>query len=1238
MQNEKNIDSVLAQKDENAEKINVEKIRNYIKLLSDTDSMQNIFDFANRAINLNIKSSVETIPAIISSLCLVADKNTKDASITRNEIGIDKQIVLVTPDSKSGILVNNYLQTIGIKSYFLPSWETLPHEKLSPRIDTMAQRNKVIGMLVENKNKKNIHNNNENDNISSNEKIKVLVTSTRSFLQPIIFDEKRFKKINIEINAETDFEKLKKDLNDFGYNRVETVTSRGDYAVHGGIIDIFEPTLDHPIRIEFFGDEIDSLEYFSAENQRTIKKSVKTITIHPCRELLIDEEIKTLACQYKQEYPSICSMLEKIENGIYSQGFESLSTLFGKKQKPLTSIIDDDAIIIFQDIERVRKNQEILLQTAYEFLQASWEHVKDEDQAPIQINDSSFYTIEELIDKKAKTSYWYIGQIGRGENTEEDIEICVKPTNNYNSNYNYLIKDLYEKLKAGKYIFIAVQSETQLKTLEKILHENDIATNSLPDPKKNLINILVLPSENGYEIGQTIFIGQNDITGKISRNERNQLKTQKIRKSKKTIDPISLKKGDFIVHNHHGIGKFIELTSRQVQKDKYREYIVIEYAPSGRGRKPDQLFVPTDSLDQISKYVGGVPTVNKMGGSDWSKTKQKARKAIRQITMELVQLYAKRSKAKGYAFSKDTPWQAELENSFEYVETDDQLTVIDEIKHDMEKSMPMDRLLCGDVGYGKTEVAVRAVFKAVQDGKQVAILVPTTLLARQHYETFKSRYLSFPIKVACLSRFTSPKETKQIIQGLAEGKIDVVIGTHKLLTGQIFFKDLGLIVIDEEQRFGVEHKEALKQLKTNIDVLSMTATPIPRTLEMAMTGIRQMSMLTTPPEDRYPIITYVGAYKDAQIVAAIKREILRDGQVFYVHNRVEDIDNVASKIQSLLPEIKVAVAHGQMNEHHLEKIIIDFWNREYDVLVCTTIVETGLDIPNVNTLIIDKAENFGLSQLHQLRGRVGRGSERAYAYFLYSENKTLTQTAHERLETIATNTQLGSGIKVAMKDLQIRGAGNLLGGQQSGHIEGVGFDLYMRMLSETISALKGEYISNAEIKIELPFDSRLPEKYIPSANHRLEMYEKFSNVKNVKELQDVLLELRDRFGFIDSDEISGLLSTIKVKFVALKYGLEHIGLQGKYLKIAPLILDESSMLRLKRLFPKSVIKTGIRTILIPIKQIQDFACGKITDFEFADYIEELLNLLLNISGKNNVSVGKARDFGVCISKNRPERK
>ncbi|MHB1613776.1 MAG: transcription-repair coupling factor, partial [Actinomycetes bacterium] len=672
------------------------------------------------------------------------------------------------------------------------------------------------------------------------------------------------------------------------------------------------------------------------------------------------------------------------------------------------------------------------------------------------------------------------------------------------------------------------------------------------------------------------------------------------------IDPLTLRPGDPVVHEQHGVGRYLEMVARTVA-GATREYVVIEYAPSRRGQPGDRLYVPADALDQVTRYVGGdAPTLDRLGGGDWVKRKGRARKAVREIAGELIRLYSARMASPGFAFSPDSPWQRELEDAFPYVETPDQLSCIDEVKADMERPVPMDRLVCGDVGYGKTEVAVRAAFKAVQDGKQVAVLVPTTLLVSQHLTTFAERYAGFPLVVKALSRFQSDAEAAAVRAGAADGTVDVVIGTHRLLSGEVRFKDLGLVIIDEEQRFGVEHKEVLTSMRTSVDVLTMSATPIPRTMEMAVTGIREMSVLATPPEERHPVLTFVGAYDERQVTAAIRRELLRDGQVFYIHNRVESIDRVAERIRTLVPEARVAVAHGQLNERVLEHVIAGFWDKEFDVLVTTTIVENGLDISNANTLVVDRADALGLAQLYQLRGRVGRGRERAYAYFTYPPDRPLSETAHDRLTTIAAHTDLGSGTAVAMKDLEIRGSGNLLGAQQSGHIADVGFDLYVRMVGEAVAEFKGQApVASTEVRIELPVDAHLPHGYIPGERLRLEAYRKLASVGDETSLDAVRAELVDRYGAMP-EPVANLIEVARLRLAARQARVTEVTLAGGHVRLAPVELPDSRRIRLTRLYPGAVVKPALRTILVPRPTTARIGGVALRDVALLAWVRDLL--------------------------------
>ncbi len=686
---------------------------------------------------------------------------------------------------------------------------------------------------------------------------------------------------------------------------------------------------------------------------------------------------------------------------------------------------------------------------------------------------------------------------------------------------------------------------------------------------------------------------------------------------KKQIDPLELKAGDFVVHEQHGVGRFVEMRQREVQ-GAIREYLVLEYGAARRSsggvsHPPDRLFVPADALDQVTRYVGGEqPSLDRLGGADWAKRKGRARKAVRQIAAELIKLYAARQATKGHAFGADSPWQVELEDAFPFHETPDQLSTVEEVKADMRRVVPMDRLVCGDVGYGKTEIAVRAAFKAIQDGKQVAVLVPTTLLVTQHYATFAERMSGFPVTLKALSRFQTDKEAREVIDGLKDGSVDIVIGTHRLLNPDIRIRDLGLIVVDEEQRFGVEHKEQMKRLRTSVDVLSMSATPIPRTLEMAITGIREMSTIATPPEERHPVLTYVGAYEDRQVTAALRRELLRDGQVFYIHNRVQSIEKAAARIRQLVPEARIATAHGQMGEHQLEQVMLDFWEKRFDVLVCTTIVESGLDVSNANTMIIERADTLGLSQLHQLRGRVGRSRERAYAYFLYPPDKPLTETAHERLATLAQHSDLGGGMAIAMKDLEIRGAGNLLGGEQSGHIADVGFDLYVRLVGEAVAEFRQDGSGaeqQVEIKIELPIDAHLPHDYIQSERLRLEMYKRMAEVRSDEDIRLLREELLDRYG-TPPDPVARLLSVASFRARARMAGISEVTAQGKYIRFHPVELPESRVVRLNRLHPKSLYKAPVRTMLVPRPQPAGFGAQALRDVELLDWARQVIDAVV----------------------------
>jgi len=882
-------------------------------------------------------------------------------------------------------------------------------------------------------------------------------------------------------------------------------------------------------------------------------------------------------------------MLEKISEGIAFEGMESLIPLLIDETETLLSRMPANTQIVFIDEQRIRSRAADLLATNEEFLNASWSNAALGGIAPLHDGAGTYISWDELKEEIASCGITASELSPFGTDLEEDtLFLDYSPIDPMRGDIERTVEALRQSLEEHRIVIFATHGHGMLERYAGIFRSADLPVQILEKlvatPAKGSIYLTTSIITHGFESAddQVFFMTERDLTGsKGSVKDGDRMPS----KRKQAIDPLELKSGDYVVHEQHGIGRYVELLERTVA-GVTREYLIIEYAPAKRGQPGDRVFVPTDTLEQVSKYVGGeAPTVHRIGSGEWQKAKGRARKAVRQIAGELIRLYAARTSSPGFAFSADTPWQRELEDSFSYIETPDQLSTINDVKEDMERPYPMDRIICGDVGYGKTEIAIRAAFKAVQDGKQVAVLVPTTLLVQQHSKTFEERYAGFPLKVAGLSRFNTAKESKEILANLAAGSVDVVIGTHRILSNDVQFKDLGLVIVDEEQRFGVEQKESLKKLRTTVDVLAMSATPIPRTLEMAVTGIREMSTITTPPEERHPILTYVGPAEEAQIAAAIHRELLRDGQIFYLHNRVESIDRKALHLKELVPEARIRVAHGQMSEGELEDVILAFWNRDFDVLVCTTIVESGLDIQNANTLIVERADRFGLSQLHQIRGRVGRGRERAYAYFLYSADEPLSELAHERLTTIATNTDLGSGMRVALKDLEIRGAGNLLGGEQSGHIADVGFDLYMRMVGEAVQEYKSGIIETeekvSECKVELPINAHLSSEYVPGERLRLDLYRRLADVKSPTDVSSIEAELLDRFGELP-EEAKALLGVAALRAQAKAVKLTEVVVQGKFLRLAPMVLPESRQLRLTRLYPGSLYKGAASTVLVAL--------------------------------------------------------
>ncbi len=1108
---------------------------------------------------------------------------------------------------------------------YYPSWETLPHERLSPRSDTVGRRLAVLRRIC------------HPGNSPETGPLSVVVAPVRSVLQPQVKGLGDLEPVELAVGSEAEIDDVTRRLVDAAYTRVDLVEKRGEFAVRGGIVDVFPPTEEHPLRVEFWGDEVEEIRSFAVADQRALEK-VERLWAPPCRELLLTDDVRRRAWELGEAHPALLELTDKISQGIAVEGMESLAPALVDDMELLVDLMPADTQVLVLDPERARARAHDLVATSEEFLGASWAAAAGGGTAPIDLGAASYRSLTDVrVHSLGRDLPWWTlspfgiddgfetgasapsstsgrgagapsSTSGRGagapSSTSEvlrddlgeivsidiDVEVGAVPTRSlpakpaeaYRGDMQRAIADMKGWLAEGYRVAVVHPGHGPAQRMVELLGENDVAARlGLDDAwTRDVVTVDCGGLTHGFvdPVNRLALLTGDDLSGQKS-STRDMRKMPARRK--RQIDPLELKAGDYVVHEQHGVGRFVEMKQREVH-GATREYLVLEYGASKRGGPPDRLYVPADALDQVTRYVGGEqPSLDRLGGSDWAKRKGRARKAVREIAAELIKLYAARQATKGFAFGPDTPWQRELEDAFPFTETPDQLSTVDEVKADMRRVVPMDRLVCGDVGYGKTEIAVRAAFKAVQDGKQVAVLVPTTLLVQQHLSTFEERMGAFPVTLKALSRFQTDKEAREVVDGLREGSVDIVIGTHRLLNPDIRLKDLGLIIVDEEQRFGVEHKEQMKRLRTSVDVLSMSATPIPRTLEMAVTGIREMSTITTPPEERHPVLTYVGGYEDRTVVAAVRRELLREGQVFYIHNRVQSIEKAAAKIRELVPEARVAVAHGQMGEHQLEQVMLDFWERRFDVLVCTTIVESGLDVSNANTMVIERADTLGLSQLHQLRGRVGRSRERAYAYFLYPQEKPLTETAHERLATLAQHSDLGGGMAIAMKDLEIRGAGNLLGGEQSGHIADVGFDLYVRLVGEAVHEFKGDGEAElGEVRIELPVDAHLPHEYIPSERLRLEMYKRLAEVREDTDVDLLREEMVDRYGE-PPVEVQSLLFVALFRARARRAGIKEVTLAGRNVRFAPVLLADSRAVRLQRMYPKSIVKPPVETLLVP---------------------------------------------------------
>ncbi len=1099
------------------------------------------------------------------------------ASLVRRT-GRTPLVVAVPTGTEAERLANDLRLFLGDRAVELfPAWETLPFERISPGVETMGRRLRVLHRLS-----------------GLVDRPSVVVASGRALVQRLGPGAGGIDPVRIGPGDTIDQQALVADLVAVGYRREYQVEHRGEFAVRGSIVDVWPSTDDAPVRIDLWGDEVERLTEFGVADQRATVSRAE-VELHPCRELLPDDEVRSRAVHLVTTQPWGREQWDRLADGELFDGMESWLPWLAGDERVLFDLVDDDALVVAVEPRRLRDRiadlqaEEAELATTLATtwgaddtfvprLHTDWDRLLVHTGAPV-------WTMDAVPDgpgvETVQASGW-----GRDAAASVITEDSEGPT----GRVRRLLAD-------GHRVVVAADGEGSADQLARRLLDAEVEVvrvHARPDGDAGGVgegvpggaSLVVAPVERGFVLpaSRLALVTEADLTGR----RRTRRRTRPRRRSAIRVFE-DLSPGDYVVHEHHGVARFAGLVTRSMGGVE-RDYLLLEY------RGDDRLYLPTDQIDVIRPHTGGeVPTLSRMGGSDWQKTRARVRSEVAEIAQELVVLYQQRITAEGHAFAEDTPWQRELEQAFPFQETPDQLRAVEDIKADMERPVPMDRLVCGDVGFGKTEVAVRAVFKAVQDGRQAAVLVPTTLLAQQHGQTFRDRFAPYPVRVEVLSRFLTTREARTVADGLADGSIDVVIGTHRLLSEDVRFARLGLLVVDEEQRFGVSHKESIKKLRADVDVLTLTATPIPRTLEMSLTGIRDLSLLDTPPADRKPILTYVGDYDERPVAEAIRRELLREGQVFFVHNRVYDIDQVARGVRDLVPEARVAVAHGQMDEASLESVVMDFWEGRYDVLVCTTIIESGIDMPTVNTLVVDRADLLGLGQLHQLRGRVGRAGQRAYAYLFTPPDRSLSEQAHERLRTIGETTELGSGFRIAMRDLEIRGAGNLLGTGQSGHIAAVGYDLYCQMVTEAVAVLAGTTpVPQAEIRVEMPIDAHLPEDYVSRSDLRLEAYRKLANAGTEPDpvtVDAVRAEWEDRYGPIPPP-VEALLSVARLRTVCVARGITEVtvgkgpGLGGPehIARCTPVVLPLSRQTRLARLYRDSRYKEASQQVFLPLKK------------------------------------------------------
>ena len=1044
---------------------------------------------------------------------------------------------------------------------WFPAWETLPFERVSPSTETMGRRMRVMWRLAD-----------------PARSPRVIVAPIRALLQRLGPHVEDTEPVIVGAGDTIDSTQLVDELVGWGYRREYQVEHRGEVAVRGSIVDVFPATAQAPVRIDLWGDEVERLTEFSVNDQRSVA-TISEVEIHPAREVLVTAEVAGRARKLIASEPWGAEQWQRLADGETFDGMESWLPWLTDSEHVLFDLLDGDAQVMLVEPKRLADRASDLLAEEADLADAlarTW----GTDGAALRRLHLHF---DRLLAHTAAPA-WSLTATASGPSVPV-LETHLWPA--AVGGGDALTARLSSLLVDGYRVVVAAQGSGSLERIDALLGDAGLTLgrhDDVGDPEGAGLttpggHLTVAPLHHGFiaPSARLAVLSEADLTGR-----RRTHRKPKQRKASQDAQAFfaDLAPGSYVVHHHHGVARYGGMVTRTLPGPNGtsvdRDYLLLEY------RGADKLYVPSDQIDAVRQYTGGSsPTLSRMGGSDFARAKAKVRSQVAEVAQELVVLYQKRTQTEGHAYPPDTPWQTELEDSFEFTETPDQDRAIDEVKADMESERPMDRLVCGDVGFGKTEIALRAVFKAVMDGRQAAVLVPTTLLASQHFTTFTERFADYPVRVEVLSRFLTSAQARRVLAALAAGEVDVVIGTHRLLGADVSIPKLGLLVVDEEQRFGVSHKERIKEMSVGVDVLTLSATPIPRTLEMSLTGIRDLSLLHTPPAERQPILTYVGEFDDAPVAEAIRRELLREGQVFYVHNRVEDIDRRASQLAELVPEARIAVAHGQMDEGTLEQVMLDFWEGAYDVLVCTTIIESGIDMPLVNTLVVERADLLGLGQLHQIRGRVGRSGQRAYAYLFYPPNRELTEEAYERLKTIGESTELGSGFRIAMRDLEIRGAGNLLGTGQSGHIAAVGYDLYVEMVTQAIAELSGEPVRTpAEIKLDLPVDAHLPDDYVAQEDLRIEAYRRLATVTSLSEVDDITAEWIDRFGAIP-DPARALLAVARVRAECARIGITECtatrnpDFDGPPLRavLAPVELSASAEMRLGRVFPGAVYKS-----------------------------------------------------------------